>query len=85
MRAAVVVVPLPRGDCLGDIKLAFAKMTYLRTEMAPPAPFEESTWTKADRVHMERRYRQLGHSISDQATEFLKANGFRPGGLKKLK
>jgi hypothetical protein len=70
---------------LGDIKMAFAQMQYLRKEMQPPEPFEQSAWTKADRAHMERRYRQLGHSISDQATEFLKANGFRPGGLKKIK
>lgn len=60
-------------------------MKYLRQESEPPAPFEPSEYTKADRVYMERRYRQLGHSISDQATEFLRANGFKPGGLKKTK
>lgn len=70
---------------MGDIKTAFAQMTYLRGALAPPDPFTEQVYTKADKVYMERRYRSLGHSISDQATEFLKQNGYKPGGLKRTK
>lgn len=65
--------------------MTFSQMKTYRAEAQPPAPFEESVWTEADRRAFDREYRRLGNSISDEATKFLAQHGFAPGGLKKLK